>query len=123
MDPRNKKFAELCGICWHEDEWINHKYICKKCKASLSDSLPGMWNPDFVIHPTLVLREMMKRDDWYDFSHSLWVETFSEVTTSKLSINYQVEFMIERSIPNRYILDTTEGRLLDAAIKFMEEKQ
>ena len=67
--------------------------------------LAGVPVADFDLDPLLVLREMMKRKDWYQFL---------------ISIDCPVKFA-EVCIPISYILDTS-GKLRDAATKFMRRK-
>lgn len=67
MTDRNREFAELTGLCWHE--WDiptlqGQMFTCKLC---------GEWSekpfhPDYAADPRLVLREMiLKCKDWDGF--------------------------------------------------------
>ena len=91
----NREFARLVGLCWHEydTETLN----CIHCEKV-------MWrkdsnNPDYAADPRLVLREMMKREDWHKF--------IGRIEDSRPS------WFVEN-----YILNLT-GKLRDAAIEFL----
>ena len=62
----SREFAELVGLCWHETErrYVagDIKAVCKKCGTYGIDIFFG--NLDYVADPRLVLREMMKREDF-----------------------------------------------------------
>ena len=83
MYELNKRFAELCS-----------------CPIS-----------DFISSPTLVLKEMMRREDWPEFSKvsGFWNVPFQARTKYFINVDY--------------ILDETEGLLLKAAIEFLERSQ
>ncbi len=105
----NRHFAKLVERCWHE--WDYHgphlssqpNYVCRICHAGTDT--PN--NPDFVSNPTLVLVEMMKREDWPTFAMTIscWFGEKSPVPIA---------------IPLKYISDTTEGLLVRAAIEFLK---
>ena len=65
--------------------------------------------PDFKSDPRLVLREMMKREDWPEFSERLfwYIADKTEIIKNFCEV---------------FILDTT-GKLVKDAIKFMKEKE
>ena len=103
---KNKEFAELVGVCWHENEIKpcsvgSMRLPCSKCGSN-------DYNPDYAADPRLVLVEMMKRDDWKEFIQWLFREYVSFE-----QIPYWLEY---------FILDTT-GRCRDAAIEFMREEK
>lgn len=111
---KNKRFAELCGICWHEiirrDE--NTKVCsCGEDYSLFDDYVCGRKNPDFAADPRLVLREMMKREDWLMFIQAVGdVHRFNEKSS---------DFEWKEMIPVEYMTDTT-GLLRDRAIEWME---
>ena len=113
-DALNREICEKLRICWHEpksgyDRLIkNDKMECVKCggwfKVHPLD-LRFIDNPDYIAHPTLVLKEMMKREDWPEF-----LETIGGQVTIANKLTAWV-FSV-------YILDTT-GKPRDLAIKFI----
>ena len=113
----NKRFAELAGICWHEQRMapivdgealcscgflFDRRDIIKHIKKS---------NPDFS-DPIAVLRVVMEREDWPEFSIYLW-NHFEWPTRDSYTTT-----VMERSILLDYLL--TPGLLRDEAIKWME---
>ena len=112
-DAINRHFAELVGLCWHIYGYSpNDPSLrvprCPKCQIEIEYNFH---NPDFVLHPTLVLREMMRREDWPEFSKvsGFWNVPFQARTKYFINVDY--------------ILDETEGLLLKAAIEFLERSQ
>ena len=106
---KNKRFAELVGICWCEPEYYNEDIDkCHKCGAIYSTGRRSTAHPDFGADPRLVLEEMMKREDWGGFSQFLFLK-------------YGIEMTGVTSIftPIEYILNTT-GLLRDKAIEWLE---
>jgi hypothetical protein len=111
---QDRKFAEMNGLCWHEEEYkVDDSdgwmwWICKKCgnkaKAEGSD------NPDFS-DPREVLKVVMEGDDGNDFIRSLgnWTGSFEEF------------YDHGRPIPVEYI--TTPGKLRDAWISWKEAQK
>lgn len=96
----NQRFAELMGI--DEGDFC----ICglnKEAHRFETHSFVGRDIPDFVSDPRLVLREMMKRDDYNQF---LIEKIFKYGWTARMTIEL--------------FLDTT-GLLVKAAIKFLEK--
>ena len=93
----NRRFTELCGISPY------------RCVSGEGDGV-GKERKDFIAHPTFVLREMMKREDWLLFAKTY----FHWQTYDK--INYNID------IPLKYILDTT-GLLVKAAIEWLEKQE
>ena len=117
-DAPNREFQELIGgKCWHDlvpNDWPHNRLLpikhfkCTKC-GIYTNSCEADINPDYAADPRLVLREMMKREDWPDFSERLF---WYIADKTELIKNFCEVF----------ILDTT-GKLRDAAIKFMKEKE
>ena len=92
----NQRFAELVGICWHEQKsW--DLLECGKCGHEMLFTL----NPDFT-DAREVLR-VMSREQQLFFLRSL-----------AICPAYYIKI--------DYILDTT-GKLRDLAIKWMEEQK
>ena len=88
----NRRFAELAGICWHEQR---DPYVasCEKC-GKIEE------NPDFS-NPIEVLKVMRKREDWFAFCASFNTYDFSTMYDCFL---------------------LTPGALRDKAIQWMEER-
>jgi hypothetical protein len=104
MDPRNKKFAELCGVKWHEPTVHDNRRVGELC-------ICGRYrcdepNPDFTSDSGKValLRLMEKRKDWKQF-YSCFIDG-GGVPLIQVSL----------------ITDTT-GLLIDKAIEFLEERK
>jgi hypothetical protein len=110
MPDINREFAELCGIHIHEyaktgaSVWKCScgRVICSNPNVCGTD----IFYPDFVSDPRLVLREMMKREDWPEFAESL------RQHADKIGIG-SMEYIID------LLLDQT-GLLVKAAITWME---
>ena len=85
---KNRALHELLGLCWHE------------------------WTDD----PRLVLREMMKRDDWDNFSEFVLIAHTGLCVTSMV-VDSSVQLVL---FPLYYISDTT-GKLRDMAIEWLKE--
>lgn len=107
-DQINKRLAELVGIPWNEpweelDECTGKVEICGKYD-----------NPDFCADPRLVLREMMKREDWRLFS---MVKGFWNVHRHPVATPTYTDAYLNVDD----ILDTT-GKLALAAIAYLEGK-
>jgi len=112
-DPQpenNKKFAELVGICWHENDpppiYTMEYGIVLVCKCGFkTQSLTELnkhikeSNPDYAADPRLVLREMERIGKLMGF--------LIELNLGACGFIYS------------YILDET-GKVRDAAIKFMK---
>lgn len=101
----NKELHEALGYCWHE-LYYHHEtpsiqgfYTCSCGKtfshASEAFEHTSKSNPDYVADPRLVIREMMKREDWENFLNQGiqkqkwlrdddWIELFMD-TTGKLA--------------------------------------
>lgn len=100
---QNRRLAELFGICWIDVNNLDDEGICLKCgKAYESHS-----NPDFAADPRLVLREMMKREDWMYFHESIGC--------------LDPEHRYLDAVLIDYILDQT-GLLRDRAVEWLEGK-
>jgi hypothetical protein len=124
---QNRKFAEMNGLCWHK--WIRNdgpftrvEYRCMYCAQGV-DYTQNMEDGMDFSDPREVLKVVMEREQgyWHDFSRSLWVKVFSTVTANHLDHFYQIEIMIEKSVPIDYI--TTPGKLRDAWISWMENNK
>jgi hypothetical protein len=104
---QNRKFAEMNGLL---DECDCGNSLCRYPISDFSD-------------PREVLKVVMEREQgyWHDFSRSLWVKVFSTVTANHLDHFYQIEIMIEKSVPIDYI--TTPGKLRDAWIEWREKQE
>jgi len=76
--------------------------------------LTGGPKADYAADPRLVLREMMKKEDYFRFAFSLYNNLEWPAESE-----YQ-QILMQRSILIDYILDTT-GKLRDAAIEFIEK--
>ena len=104
LHPENNKiFAELVGIKPIRIHGLN----------MYSEEIDRYEYPDYAADPRLVLREMMKRDDWNDFYK--WASDHKQI----LDYNSQGTVFIRL----RYILDTTEGLLVKAGIEWMEKEE
>lgn len=113
----NRRFAELCGLCWHDYIWhssnIGIYWECR-CGHKITEWNKRKINPDFIADPRLVLREMRWRKDWNGtFIYFIGGETHS-------GSNYR---KVQELIPVDYILDETEGLLVLAAIEFLPKTE
>ena len=109
MNP-NQRFAELAGICLHDEgvEFDGARYRCPPCDATINCDNP---TPDFDSEPWRVLEVMMAREDWIEFADAHFL-------ISTIDINGVTEYAVQID----YILDHT-GKLRDAAITWMEGKK
>ncbi|MFH1630372.1 MAG: hypothetical protein ABIE47_16845 [Pseudomonadota bacterium] len=109
---KNREFAELVGLCWHEKEYYplsGPTLQCDKCKEFIGSF---DFNPDYVADPRLVLREMMTKLTTPEFQRFVW-----RVGYVRMGMNYgEVRYQIELDL----ILDTT-GKLVKEAIEFRKE--
>ena len=113
---KNKRFAELVGICWCEPEYYNEDIDkCHKCGAIYSTGRRSTAHPDFAADPRIVLREMMKREDWPEFSNEIGPCKHKPDISP---FNYP-PMEASEAVYYEYILDTT-GKLRDAAIEWLE---
>ena len=107
----NRRFAELSEISWHElDDFKFGAYFCScrhqsPTREMLASHIKKL-NPDYCADPRLVLEVMMKRKDSGSF--------ISDLTWRYCN---PAHGFIEN-----YLLDKT-GKLVLAAIKWMEEKK
>ena len=113
----NRRLHEAFGHCWHESFVVVQPYIeyeqdrivkCVHCEKQGSQS--DLSNPDYAADPRLVLREMMKREDWIDF--------FQWASDHKKMLDYNGRGSV--FIKLKYLLDTT-GKLRDIAIEWLEK--
>jgi hypothetical protein len=108
---RNKRFAELCGIFWHEPKTQRNINLGWKC--SCGEHNCRFVNPDYISDPRLVLREMKKQP--MDTRHLFYAKLIYR--------GNEVDAIDDDgTIPRLYMTDTT-GLLLDKAIAFMERRK
>ena len=107
----NRELHEEFGYCWHEWEWSSENgqgaWKCRKCGKL---SLERNDNPDYVADPRLVIREMMKREDWSAFCDQIG-HSYATHETKAAAYDYIYLF---------YILDTT-GKLAQLALDWLKE--
>jgi len=110
MEP-NRELAELVGLCWHEliEQGPGKPPICT-CNGKETIYGDGHLKliPDYAADPRLVLREMMRREDWHVFWHN-----HIDIPSDRYRMGV-VQKLID------LILDTT-GQFRDEAIKFLKE--
>ena len=107
----NRRFTELVGLCWHEDAIPAGLGTTRICSCGAEGWPDSCRNPDFIAHPTLVLKEMGKRcKTEYEFAQFLF----------SLDIHGTYALLL-RGFIDTYILDETEGLLVKAAIKWLEK--
>uniref|UniRef100_A0A6H1ZKS3 Uncharacterized protein n=1 Tax=viral metagenome TaxID=1070528 RepID=A0A6H1ZKS3_9ZZZZ len=115
MDP-NREFAELVGLRWYPAKSVsldpNDRLFCGKCGQYVHQEQIDSAVPDYASDPRLVLREMERIGKLEAFIVTLIYTPESNPET----IDY------DGLIPVEYILNLT-GKLRDAAIKFMKEKE
>jgi hypothetical protein len=111
-EQKNREVTEWLGICWHEWDWRETSYRCTKCNSYLRD-IPVPTHPDFSQGAGIVrlLEEMMKREDWDDFSKQIG---FWSVGFRPLKIRY---FYLRSD----YI--TTPGKLLKAVWEWFKGRE
>ena len=116
---RNRQFAELAGLKWHEKkDKVTYGYApcsCGKLFGRGVDLINHIYreNPDYSADPRLVLEVMRKRADWIEFCNSI-----GAAETPDYSVGLNGYQMVDIDL----ILDKT-GKLLDAAIKWMEGRK
>lgn len=72
LQKLNREVVKWLGLCWHEmKENPAYRYDERACHALCSCGEPVFqwcdWkhsNPNYILHPEELLREMMKREDW-----------------------------------------------------------
>ena len=105
---KNRELHELLGLCWHEIVAIDRiNYVCSCGKVYKIDDKYACVNPDYAADPRLVLREMMKREDWFEF--------VNEIGQMEQNEGSDMIYLI-------YILDTT-GKLRDLAIEWLKNNK
>ena len=111
MTDRNRELAELVGMFWHHAEDFNvrpfYPLTCscgEKLFTFQVEPHCKHYNPDFTADPRLVLREMVKRDDWLMFL--AFIKGLMDVSRHHDKIDVGL------------ILDTT-GKLANLAIEFL----
>ena len=111
-DALNREFHELLGKHLHEgthkDDPKHPDRICTRCGVKITERNYADDVLDYAADPRLVLREMMKREDWDSFCDYIGYLDFSED-------GYPLRY-----VRMDYILDIT-GKLRDAAIEFLKE--
>ena len=72
MMNKNQFVAEKLGMCWHDAEIIKGEFICRVCEKSTTN-FNALLKPDFGDDAGVVqlLRLMVVREDWKDFSKTL----------------------------------------------------
>jgi len=98
---KNQELHELLGLEWIED-WVLTN------SEGTTVRIPREDNPDYATDPRLVLREMMKREDWRGS------EGFANYLTIELGGRRFLD------IPLNLILDTT-GKLRNLAIDWLNK--
>ena len=116
-NSKNREFHEFFHRdVTNYDSGDVHKCLCGK-KYYMSDAGTKAFEehlnnvPDYAADPRLVLREMMKREDWDRFVEYIYHKQPSDI--NRLSPYAELVF--------NYIPDTT-GKLRDVGIEFMREK-
>ena len=114
MDP-NREFAELVGLRWYPAKSVsldpNDRLFCGKCGQYVHQEQIDSAVPDYASDPRLVLREMMKREDF-----PLFMARLMYMGDSVEGIDW------DHNIDIDYILDTT-GLLALAARDFMRKEK
>jgi len=113
----NETFAEMVGIPWHKQ--ISTKEDGYGCSCGFLAYFGGVYgehirnnpNPDYAADPRLVLKEMMKREDWPRFLDS--------IDGMHNCYDYGQEIVWRDWIEVKYLLDTT-GKLRDKAIEWLK---
>ena len=120
---KNRELHELLGLCWHE--YVNspkglREFECSCGKgfdwSRVIDKHIRELNPDYTSDPRLVLREMVKREDWPEFYGSLHS---SKIENIKFHAGTVKRNEYSGTIGIRYILDTT-GMMEDLAIEWLK---
>ena len=115
---KNKRLAELLGICWHERVQVKGGPLNRcECSCGKPDSIGSYRdhvNPDFTsdagkVQLLRLMREHFKDKD-YEFSQFLF----------SLDIHGTYPYLLKAFI-DTYITDTT-GKLRDACIKWLEKE-
>lgn len=125
---RNRRFAELAGILWHErvhqelSKQISNTWRCScgrnfGCPHGLRVHIgqSNKTNPDFISDPTKALEVMRKRGDWPEFARQISCIPYKIATHVDIIDLHDCDW----AIPIGYILDRT-GLLVDKAIEFLE---
>jgi hypothetical protein len=108
IEEKNREVCEMLG-CWHEFNDVPGDFICSCGDDHRVTNMPQ--NPNFIKDLVSLLREMMKREDWREFSEQIglwhWV---SDKTPA------------EHLVRTELVLDT-EGKLLCAAYEFLKGRE
>jgi len=105
---KNREFAKLAGICWHE--WVDNLghdggIICKHCWKNPDE----VSNPDFT-DAREVLKVMELRRDWVGF--------LNFIHGGKL---WNGE--LHASVVPLWLVKNTTGKLRDLAIEWLEKEE
>ena len=127
MDP-NREFAELVGLCRHENDpppiYTMEYGIVLVCKCGFkTQSLIELnkhikeSNPNYASDPRLVLREMVKREDF-----PLFMARLMYMGDSVEGIDWDHNIDIDYILDANFELETT-GKIRDEAIEFLKEER
>ncbi|MFH1448101.1 MAG: hypothetical protein ABIG39_04520 [Candidatus Micrarchaeota archaeon] len=115
---KNKELHELLGLCWHEEvpssKIFNYRCLCGyevETQIRLLGKHIRENNPDYASDPRLVLREMMKREDF-----RLFMARLMYYGDTAGAIDWDEDITID------LILDTT-GKLRDMAIEWLKNNK
>ena len=122
---KNRELHELLGHDWHliiyhaESPNIIEYWSCSCGKILTNYYLMKEHlkknNPDYAADPRLVLKELMKRKDWDNFSEFVLIAHTGLCVTSMV-VDSSVQLVL---FPLYYISDTT-GKLRDMAIEWLK---
>ena len=116
---KNKELHELLGLEWHTVLYLSTPpaphWECS-CRRAFFDYYLMTEHlkknsPDYAADPRLVLREMMKRDDFDRFISNINAFSLDEDND-----------LINNAVPVDLIMDTT-GKLADIAIEWLKTPQ
>jgi hypothetical protein len=115
---RNEEFCKLAGISL-EHQWIISGVTARCSCGEVIDSVSIDFAdphkiPDYAHDPLAVLRVMRKKLGFGNFLYSLYDDV-------GLTHEDRLFFVLYNLIPIKYLDDTT-GKLLDAAIEWMRER-
>lgn len=98
LEELNKQVAECFG-CWHE---LVKDHIGILCTCGNRYSICDCSNPNYILDPVSLLRELRKREDWFFFA------------TRALEME---DIIANWAVPQKYIFDQT-GLLLLKVLEF-----
>ena len=114
-DEKNRLVWKWLGHCWH---MVDPALLRCKCGVKGPSA-----NPDFTTDSgaVLLLRELMKREDWQDFLSIIGSDTtYLKAEVKSDSVNKHFLVYGVESIQLAYI--TTPGALLDAVVEWMRRE-